>query len=97
MADQQIIDAALAEHGYSDPRTNSVESSFARDVAVTVISLTRQAAPRIHTRYLRRGVVGDIQNAEEDVPLIDAEGYLTEAGIHYLDSVEQIRREEGDA
>jgi hypothetical protein len=36
---KSVIDEALAEHGYHDPRTHSLESSVARDVAVTVINL----------------------------------------------------------
>lgn len=35
---------------------------------------------------LRAGVIGDIRHAEEDVPLIDGD-WLTDAGIHYLDSI----------
>lgn len=41
--DREIIDAALAEHGYRDPRTNSTESYLARDVAATVLRLVRES------------------------------------------------------
>ena len=40
----------------------------------------------IHIRYLRPAVVSDLTHAEEDVPLIK-DGYLTEAGETYLESV----------
>lgn len=40
---QEVIDAALAEHGYSDPKTNSTESLFARDVALTALNMYRSA------------------------------------------------------
>ncbi len=40
----------------------------------------------IHIRYLRPAVVSDLTHAEEDVPLIE-NGYLTEAGETYLESV----------
>lgn len=57
-------------------------SRFARDTYV----VPRRMPDAVPLVSLRAGVIGDIRHAEEDVPLIQGE-WLTDAGIHYLDSI----------
>lgn len=56
---------------------------FTRGETYTVPHRMPDAVPLI---ALKAGVIGDIRHAEEDVPLIHGE-WLTDAGIHYLDSI----------
>ena len=42
--EEQIVNRIMSEHGYHDPRTNSPESSLARDVARAAVRAGIQAA-----------------------------------------------------